>query len=99
MDGFNLQWTEKMLNSIERMAAAAFSIEEIAEVLEIDYWKVKIMYAERSSHFYKAYRKGFLARELEVRERIFKDARNGSSPAQAQAIKLLEQAKISAFLS
>ena len=98
MNGFNLQWTEEILSNVSRMAGAAFSIEEIAEVLEIEPSIIKLTYMDKESQFYKAYRKGFLARELELRERIFKDARNGSSPAQAQALKLLEQAKISIFL-
>lgn len=69
---------------IERMAGAGFTGEEIAEVLEVS------VSLTEDEDFKKAFRKGYLTRQLELRERIFKDAKNGSSPAQAMAKKILD---------
>lgn len=69
---------------IERLAACGFTVGEVAEVLEVQPEDL----ANDSSR--KAYRKGFLTRQLELRERIFKDAKNGSSPAQTLAKKILD---------
>lgn len=71
-------------NIIERLAACGFTMNEVAEVLEIKPSEL----ANDASR--KAYRKGFLTRQLELRERIFKDAKNGSSPAQTLAKKILD---------
>ncbi len=89
-----MQWTEDQLISIERMAGAAFCIEDIAEVLEVDAKKLYPLLEDKEDVFRKAYRKGFLQRQLEVRERIFKDAKHGSSPAQNLANKMLDDALI-----
>jgi hypothetical protein len=94
MDGSTLQWTEEMLISIERMAGAAFSFEEMADVLEIEQRAFFIAMREEGHPVQKRIRKGMLARQLELRERIFKDAKNGSSPAQTLAVKLLDNMKI-----
>lgn len=82
--------TPGMREQVERMAAAAFSLEEIAEVCEIPVTWL----SEEGSEWRKAYRTGYLRRQLELRERIFKDARNGSSPAQTIAYKLLEDVNL-----
>ena len=89
-----MQWTEELLISIERMAAAAFSFEEMADVLEIEQRDFFIAMREEGHPVQKRIRKGMLARQLELRERIFKDAKNGSSPAQTLAVKLLDNMKI-----
>ncbi len=94
MDGSTLQWTEEMLNSIERMAEAAFDWQEMADVLEIEQREFFMAMKEDGHPVQKRIRKGMLKRQLELRERIFKDARNGSSPAQTLAVKLIENMKI-----
>jgi hypothetical protein len=94
MDGSTLQWTEEMLISIERMAGAAFSFEEMADVLEIEQAAFSLATREEGHPVQKRIRKGMLTRQLELRERIFKDAKNGSSPAQTLAVKLLDNMKI-----
>lgn len=81
------------LEKVKRMAAAAFSYEEISTVLELDATTFRANMQD-GSPIYNAYRSGLLSRQLELRERIFKDAKNGSSPAQAMAYKLLNDAEI-----
>jgi IS30 family transposase len=80
--------TEKELTAIERMAAASFTYAEVAEVLEVDIATFEAQML-RNTPERKAYRKGILQRQLELRERIFLDAKNGSGPAQTAAIKIL----------
>lgn len=82
-------------DAIEEMAAHGFSIAEINEVLRTpDSCKrdaIDLEYME--SQEYLAYRKGLLKSQLELRQRIFIDAKNGSSPAQALAKKILDDAE------
>jgi hypothetical protein len=85
-----MELSDVHLDKVKRMAAAAFSIAEIADVLELPVKDIKVAMNDEESPLFKAYRSGYLTRQLELRERIFKDARNGSSPAQTIAHKLLE---------
>jgi predicted DNA-binding protein YlxM (UPF0122 family) len=86
-----LTLTPEQLSNVERMAAAAFSIAEIAEVLEVNADLLHSCVDMPDHPIRKAYRTGQLRRQLELRERIFKDAKNGSSPAQTIAQKLLDE--------
>jgi DNA-binding transcriptional MerR regulator len=85
---------ESLLQYITRMAAAAFTPAEIAEVLEAPEIEFNQEIEENDSPIRKAYRSGFLTRQLELRERIFQDAKNGSSPAQTIANKLMDNCMI-----
>jgi len=75
---------EERIETTERLAAAGFTPDEISEVLETPLGFMD------NAILKKAYRRGFLTRQLELRERIFKDAKNGSSPAQMMAKKILD---------
>jgi len=48
---------------------------------------------ETQSPAFRAFQRGRLKREAELRKGIFDLAQNGSSPAQTMAIKLIENAK------
>lgn len=90
-------FSDEELEAIEEMAYHGFSYSEIGEVIP----KPNTMggnltvYAFHSNDHdaYKAYRKGFLRSQLELRQRIFLDAKHGSSPAQALAMKILDHAE------
>jgi hypothetical protein len=85
-----MQLTPESLEYITRMAAAAFTPHEIAIVLQVD-GAVFCAAADDCDHeVAKAYNRGFLTRQLELRERIFQDAKNGSSPAQTIAARIME---------
>ncbi len=77
---------------VERMGGTGFMIDEIAEVLLMHAKCLQRSFENKDSDVYKAYRKGFLKESLKLRERIFKDAANGSSPAQTLAKKILDDA-------
>lgn len=86
------EYNEDHYGAIEEMAANGFSMEEIAEVIASDDQLFLPVMQNKHSSFYQAYRKGFLKSQLELRQRIFKDAKNGSSPAQMLAKKILDDA-------
>lgn len=83
--------TEKQFQTIEEMAATGFTPEQIAEVIEFPEDMFLILYKNQAGPVYKRYRKGFLEAEYRLRVRIFKDAGNGSSPAQTLAKKILDE--------
>lgn len=84
--------SEETLNNIERMAGAAFTHTEIAAVLEVSPEWIKEQLLNPTHPITKRVHKALLMRKLELRERIFKDAKNGSSPAQTIAIKIMDHA-------
>lgn len=93
-----MEFDNSALECIKRMGASFFPPAEIAEVLEVDEVEFIALFKTPGSEVRKAYRSGFLSRQLELRERIFLDAKNGSSPAQTLAMKLMEQVIVKNFL-
>ena len=65
-----------------------------AMILEVDPAELKALLQEGESPAFKAFQRGRLKREAEVRKGIFDLAQNGSSPAQAFAMKIIENAKL-----
>ncbi len=74
----------EILATIEELAAHGFTMKEVEEIIG----KEIIPSVDGDL----AFRKGFLKSELELRQRIFKDAKNGSSPAQMLAKKIMDEA-------
>lgn len=70
-----------------------FTKEEIAVILEVDPASLISLLQDQDNSVFKAFQKGRLKREAEVRKGIFDLAQNGSSPAQTFAMKLIENAK------
>lgn len=77
---------EKLLEEIEVLAGLMFAKTEIEIILDIytQPWSVE---------YQRAYDKGRLQSEAKVRASIFEHAQNGSSPAQALAVKFIEDSK------
>jgi len=71
-----------------------FNLQEIALILELDFQELQEAITDPDSDLFKAFKKGRLEREAEIRGSIFNLAKNGSSPAQLSAIKLIENAKM-----
>lgn len=82
--------TEVHFQMIEEMASTGFPLEEIAEVIEVDPVIFLNQYKIKTSEVRRRYRKGFLQSMLMLRQRIFKDAGYGSSPAQTLAKKIMD---------
>ena len=70
-----------------------FSKEEIAVILEVDPVQLVDLLEDQDNPVFRAFQRGRLKREAEVRKGIFDLAQNGSSPAQTFAMKLIDNAK------
>ena len=85
---------ESFITEVETYASLMFTKEEIAVILEVDPLELKILLKDQDNPVFKAFQRGRLKREAEVRKGIFDLAQNGSSPAQAFAMKIIENAKM-----
>jgi hypothetical protein len=91
-----MNFSEDQLNEIEQMAGLFFSIEDIADNLELDEQTLetlKLDFELKQGVFYKAYRKGWLVSEVKLRKSIEKAAENGSNPAQQMMLNFQKNAK------
>ena len=84
---------ESFITEVETYASLMFSKEEIAVILEVDPAELVVLMQDHDNGTFKAFQRGRLKREAEVRKGIFDLAQNGSSPAQTFAMKLIENAK------
>ena len=82
--------TEEHFKMIEEMGGTGFPPSEIAEVLQVDTGLFSDVFQQADSEIFKRYRKGYLLAQLKLRQRIFKDAGHGSSPAQTLAKKIMD---------
>jgi len=83
---------EERLAQIEQYSGLMFSREEIADILDVD--RQLLTELLEDGDYQRAFKKGRLLREAQLRKAIFDLAANGSSPAQAFAAKLIENAKM-----
>ena len=83
---------EERLAQIEQYSGLMFSREEIADILDVDRQLLTELLDD--GDYLRAFKKGRLLREAQLRKAIFDLAANGSSPAQAFAAKLIENAKM-----
>ncbi len=84
---------ESFITEVEIYASLMFTKEEIAVILEVDPAELVVLLQDHDSVTFKAFQRGRLKGEAEVRKGIFDLAQNGSSPAQTFAMKLIENAK------
>ena len=84
---------ESFITEVETYASLMFSKEEIAVILEVDPVELAVLLQDQDTPVFRAFRRGRLKREAEIRKGIFELAQNGSSPAQTFAMKLIENAK------
>ena len=85
--------TLEHLLEIENFAGLYFTIDEVAEIMELDKDQVHQWYADTESEFYKSYKKGFLVSESKVRKCILDLALRNSSPAQDAIKKIAKDAR------
>jgi hypothetical protein len=84
---------ESFLSDLESYSSLMFNRNEIAVIMEVDPAELSELLRETQSPAFRAFQRGRLKREAELRKGIFDLAQNGSSPAQTMAIKLIENAK------
>ena len=88
-----IEQNESFITEVETYASLMFSKEEIAVILEVDPVQLVDLLEDQDNHVFRAFQRGRLKREAEVRKGIFDLAQNGSSPAQTFAMKLIDNAK------
>jgi len=86
--------TEELLAELEEMAGLMFSKKEISCILEIPLCDLREILDDQTGEANQAFIRGRLKQEANIRKSIFDLAANGSSPAQAFAFKLIENAKL-----
>jgi len=75
---------ESILKEIEDIAGYFFTVDEVATITGADMEKPE---------YKKAYLRGSLKSEAEIRKIILQQAKDGSSPAQTTAQKMIEALK------
>ena len=88
--------TEDQLNEVQRMAGLFFSIEAIADNLELDDDELEdilTLVQLRRGEFFRAYRSGWLSSEIKLRKSIERAAENGSNPAQQMMLDFQKQSQ------
>lgn len=88
-----MELTPNTLEKITMLAEAAFPPWKVAFMLGIDADTFKQLIEDISHPVSVAYYTGFHSNELAVRTSIMKLARDGSSPAQAEALRMIEHTK------
>jgi hypothetical protein len=85
-----MQLSSEQIEMIKRVAGAGYSPRETAFVLGISPAEFIKAIENEESEASIAYYNGFFSNELKVRESIMQMARSASSPAQTQALKILD---------
>jgi hypothetical protein len=88
--------SEEQRNEVEEMAGLFFSVEDIADNLELGEEDLEELQADmqmKRGEFYKAYRKGWLCAQVRLRKQIEKAAENGSNPAQQMMLNFQKTAQ------
>lgn len=85
--------SEEQLRAVEEMGYRLFSPELTAINIEVDEYEFVEEIETPGTEIRKAYYKGIIRQETELREAIIKAAGNGSNPAQEQLLRLLIQLK------
>ncbi len=87
--------TNEQLEEIKRLAELAFVPREIAVMVELDNIDHFVYQCEVSgTPEYRAFHGGRLQRQHDLREKIFKLADSGSSPAQTMAMNILQESEL-----
>jgi hypothetical protein len=85
---------ESFITEVEQYASLMFTKSEIAVIMEIDPAELVVLLQDHDNQAFRAFQRGRLKREAEVRKGIFDLAQNGSSPAQTFAMKIIENSKM-----
>jgi hypothetical protein len=82
---------QEQLEAIEKYAGLLMNPSQIATICEIDLNMFCLEIKEESTPAYKAFHKGLYTSMAELRETILGQAKAGSSPAQTQALNMLNE--------
>jgi len=85
--------TQEELIEVENLAGLFFSPREISVMLELHLPEILEQLDTSEGNFHRAFQKGRLQNEVDLRKAIMQLARAGSSPAQTMAMNLLNKSK------
>lgn len=94
-----LEFTKEEIEVISAAAEALFSDREICLLAEIDEHAYAADMDDEQSNLYTTIMRGRLTTELALRSKIIENAKQGSSPAQSLAVRMLETEKSNRFAS
>lgn len=83
----------EILTEVESFAKLLLNPREIAIILGLDEVEFQMEMEQEEGDYYKAYMKGFVMTEIEVRKSVIDLAKSGSGPAQNEVLKLIDQFK------
>lgn len=86
-----MKLTSDQLTELESLASYFFTPDECAIVLGIDTDDLEMALMDDDHPAYAAYQRGKLKSKLELRKSILTLAKQGSSPAQTMALRLLDE--------
>lgn len=93
-----MNFSEEQLEEAESMASLFYSVDDIMIALEIENIEQEefrdIIQYHNSHLMFKAYHRGRLTADIELRTAIKMAALNGSNPAQTTMIHYLNQSKL-----
>jgi len=82
------------LEAIEKFASNLIPPKSVANIIEVNEDLFMMELKNKDSDAYKSYFKGFYTTTSELRETIIGQAKAGSSPAQTQSLKFLDEVLI-----
>lgn len=83
--------TDSQLTEIERLAGLFMKPSDIAIILGIPEAEFRDALSDKKSMCFNRYQKGKLLSEAELRKSVITMAKQGSSPAQSLASKLIDE--------
>jgi hypothetical protein len=87
--------TEDELKMAEDCGSAQMTLPELELIFnQFSEDELSLAMANKETPFYQAFHRGRLLAEMEVRQAIFLQAKNGSSPAQSLAMQLITDYKL-----
>ena len=81
---------QQLIEDARKWAELLFGVEAIAELLHMDVSELRVAIDDPNSPLGDAIRKGRRLSEAELRSSILQLAKQGSGPAQAEAMRLLK---------
>jgi hypothetical protein len=86
--------TDEELLEVTKLASLFLTPRQIGIMLELDVLQFIAACDFENSRFYQAFHSGRLQSEVDLRTSIMKLAKSGSSPAQKEALHMLNESKI-----
>ena len=83
--------TENQLTEITELAALLFSVQEVATIMQLDPSRCRRWARLPTSAFYRAYQRGKLQTEADLRQVAIALAKGGSAPAYESVLRMVAQ--------